>query len=63
MKALFFLGNPRRKNQFRASRFVRLIKKCGNEERDRRLEVVKLLTELSYGVSGSFIFSVFQHYF
>ena len=30
-----------------------------NEERDRRLEVVKLLTTLSYCVDGSFI-SVFQ---
>ena len=33
----------------------------GNEERDRRLEVVKLLTALSYCVGGSFICSVFQH--
>ena len=32
------------------------VKKCENEERDRRLEVVKLLTALSYCVSGSFIF-------
>ena len=28
-----------------------LVKKCENEERDRRLEVVKLLTALSYCVS------------
>ena len=34
----------------------------GNEERDRRLEVGKLLTALSYCVvGGSFTFAVFQH--
>ena len=34
----------------------------GNEERDRRLEVVKLHTALSYRVvGGSFIFAVFHH--
>ena len=32
-----------------------------NEERDRRLQVVKLLTALSYRVGGSLICSVFQH--
>ena len=34
----------------------------GNEERDRRLQVVKLLTALNYCVGGSYILSVFQHY-
>ena len=33
-----------------------------NEERDRRLELVKLLDALIYCVGGSFICSVFQHY-
>ena len=34
--------------------------KGGNEERDRRLQVVKLLTALSYCVGGSLACSVFQ---
>ena len=34
----------------------------GNEERDKRLEVVKLLTAFSYCVGGCFICSVFQYY-
>ena len=37
-----------------------IILKCGNEKRDKRLEVVKLLTALSYCVDGSFILSVFS---
>ena len=32
-----------------------------NEERNGRLEVVKLLTVLSYCVGGAFISSVLQH--
>ena len=35
--------------------------KGGNEERDRRLQAVKLLTALSYCVGSSFYFFVFQH--
>ena len=40
---------------------IKTYKKGGNEERDRRLQVVKLLTALSYRVGGSLICSVFQH--
>ena len=37
-------------------------KKCGDEERDRRPEVVNLLTaSISYSVGDSSICSVFQH--
>ena len=35
---------------------LQYIKKGGNEERDRRLQVVKLLTALSYCVGSSFTF-------
>ena len=34
-------------------------KNGGNEERDRRLQVVKLLTALNYCVGGSSLFAVF----
>ena len=33
---------------------------CGNEERDRRFQVVKVLAALNYCVGGSYILSVFQ---
>ena len=38
-----------------------LIRGYGNKEHNRRLEVVKLLTAVSYCVGDSFICSSFQH--
>ena len=37
-------------------RYGLIYQKGGNEERDRRLQAVKLLTALSYGVGSSSIF-------
>ena len=47
---------------FFSGRYERFLTRAyWNEERERRLEVVKLLTALSYCVDGSFIWSAFQH--
>ena len=46
----------------RGSLWLLITKSYWKEERDRRLEVVKLLTTLSYCVAGgSFIFAVLEH--
>ena len=56
MKSIYWCFKGLRPSQHQISPHY---KNGGNEERDRRLQVVKLLTALSYCVGGSSLFAVF----